>query len=305
MPIEIHGTCDPAFNAVRLAMADNFADGGEVGEAVAVWADGKPVIDLWAGHCDAARRKPWQRDTIACMFSVGKPFAIFALLMLAERGAIGLDDAVTDYRPEYGAAGKGSTTIRHIVTHMAGLPGVLGAKPGDAYDWQVMVRAIENELPISAPGEEGCYHTFTLGPAREVTQVGAVIGRTFSYELLAGVSGAASDDVDAALITLEEAGLVARRGAVPHATYIFKHALVQDAAYESLLKSTRRSVHARVAEILATISPNIAETQLEMLAHHFGEAGSTELVIQYWRQATKRARERSANMEAISHASRG
>ncbi len=83
MPTEIFGTCDPAFNAVRDALQENFASGDEVGEAVAVWAGGKLVADLWAGHRDAARRLPWQADTIACMFSVGKPFAIFALLMLA------------------------------------------------------------------------------------------------------------------------------------------------------------------------------------------------------------------------------
>ena len=163
MAVEIFGTCDPAFSAVRDALQENFADGGEVGEAVAIWSEGRCVVDLWAGHCDAARSKPWQRDTIACMFSVGKPFAIFALLMLAERGEIDLDDKVEKYWPEYARAGKAATTIRHIVTHMAGLPGVLGVEPGGAYDWDTMVQAIENEAPISVPGEEGCYHTFTLG----------------------------------------------------------------------------------------------------------------------------------------------
>ena len=163
MTIEIFATCDAAFTPVRDALQENFASGDEAGEAVAVWAGGSSVVDLWAGHRDAARRLPWQDDTIACMFSVGKPFAIFALLMLAERGEIDLDDPVTKYWPEYGQAGKETTAVRHIVIHMAGLPGVLGAKPGDAYDWDAMVRAIENEAPISVPGEEGCYHSFTLG----------------------------------------------------------------------------------------------------------------------------------------------
>ena len=144
-----------------------------------------------------------------------------------------------------------------------------------------------------------------LGPAREVAQVGAVIGRTFSYELIGGVSEAASDDIDAALIKLEESGLAIRRGAPPHASYTFKHALVQDAAYESLLKSARRSLHARVAETLEAISPNIAQTQPELLAHHFGEAGVGELAVRYWRRATERASERSASVEAINHAGRG
>jgi|TARA_B100000315_G_C14106880_1_gene376363 hypothetical protein len=73
MSIEIFGICDPAFNAVKLALQENFDSGDEVGEAVAVWAEGRQVVDLWAGHRDAARRLPWQRDTIACMFSVGNP----------------------------------------------------------------------------------------------------------------------------------------------------------------------------------------------------------------------------------------
>jgi CubicO group peptidase (beta-lactamase class C family) len=192
MSIEISGTCDPAFDAVRHALQENFASGDEVGEAVAVWADGRCVVDLWAGHCDQARRKPWQRDTIACMFSVGKPFAIFALLMLAERGEIGLDDPVATYWPEYARAGKEATTVRHIVSHRAGLPGVLGANPGDAYDWNAMVRAIENEPPISVPGAEGCYHTFTLGHlagelVRRVT--GKSIGRFVREEIFEPLGG--------------------------------------------------------------------------------------------------------------------
>ena len=192
MSVEIFSTCDPAFTAVRDALQENFASGDEVGEAVAVWADGRCVVDLWAGHRDAARRLPWREDSIACMFSVGKPFAIFALLMLAERGEIGLDDRVAKYWPEYAQSGKKTTTVRHIVTHMAGLPGVLGAKPGDAYDWDAMVRAIEREPPISVPGEEGCYHTFMLGHltgelVRRVS--GKSIGRFVREEIFEPLGG--------------------------------------------------------------------------------------------------------------------
>ncbi|MBT4428103.1 MAG: beta-lactamase family protein [Rhodospirillaceae bacterium] len=192
MAVEIFGTCDPAFSAVRVALQENFADGGEVGEAVAVWADGCSVVDLWAGHCDEARSKPWLEDSIACMFSVGKPFAIFALLMLAERGEIELDKLVADYWPQYARAGKETTTIRHIVTHMAGLPGVLGVAPGGAYDWDAMVQAIENAAPISVPGEEGCYHTFTLGHltgelVRRVS--GKSIGRFVREEIFEPLGG--------------------------------------------------------------------------------------------------------------------
>ena len=144
-----------------------------------------------------------------------------------------------------------------------------------------------------------------LGPAREVAQVGAVIGRSFTYELLGGVSKAAHGDIDAALIKLEEAGLAIRRGSPPHATYTFKHALVQDAAYESLLKSARRSLHARVAEVMEETSPGVAETQPELLAHHYTEAGLTERALDYWQRAGQRALERSAHFDANAHAERG
>jgi CubicO group peptidase (beta-lactamase class C family) len=192
MTITISGSCDAAFMPVREAMEENFASGEEIGEAVAVWLGERCVVDLWAGHRDAARILPWREDTIACMFSVGKPFAIFALLMLAERGEIDLDDKVAMYWSEFAAAGKEETTIRHIVTHTAGLPGVLGLKPGDAYDWDTMRRAIEQAPPISAPGAEGCYHTFTLGHltgelVRRVS--GKSIGRFVHDEIFAPLGG--------------------------------------------------------------------------------------------------------------------
>jgi CubicO group peptidase (beta-lactamase class C family) len=160
--VDVRGHCDPAFEAIREALGRNMA-AGEVGEAVALYADGELKVDLWAGHRDARRSSPWEADTLLCMFSVGKPVAILAVLMLADRGEIDLDAPVAEYWPEYARNGKEATTVRHVVTHMAGLPGVEGLPGGSAYDWGRMVAAIEEAKPYTVPGENGCYHSFTMG----------------------------------------------------------------------------------------------------------------------------------------------
>ncbi len=157
-----HGHCAPGFNAVGAAFERNMED-GDLGAAFALYQGGAIKVDLWAGHRDAAGNVPWNADTLVCMFSVGKPVAITAVLMLADRGQIELDGPVSDYWPEYAQNGKRDTTVRHVVTHMAGLPGVEGLPGGAAYDWDGMVTKIEQARPYSPPGREGCYHTFTMG----------------------------------------------------------------------------------------------------------------------------------------------
>ncbi|MDP6588613.1 MAG: AAA family ATPase [Alphaproteobacteria bacterium] len=144
-----------------------------------------------------------------------------------------------------------------------------------------------------------------LGPAREVAQVGAVIGREFSYPLLAGVAAMAEGTLAARLEALTDSQLVFARGAPPDASYTFKHALVQDAAYESMLKPRRKALHARVAEVLETQTPDIAETQPELLAHHYTEAGSTAPAVDYWHRAAQQALGRSSYFEAENHAKSG
>ena len=114
---------------------------------------------LWAGHRNAARSLPWEHDTIVMMFSTCKPFATMAVLMLADRSLIDLDELVSAYWPEYAQAGKENTTVRHILTHRAGLPGLLGLRNGDLYNWDTIIRAIEAAAPLLPPGRTGCYHT--------------------------------------------------------------------------------------------------------------------------------------------------
>jgi predicted ATPase/class 3 adenylate cyclase len=144
-----------------------------------------------------------------------------------------------------------------------------------------------------------------LAGAKQVAQTAAIIGREFSYELLRAVSSLSEDELCGALWRLTESELILQRGDPPQARYMFKHALIQDAAYHSLLRANRRIQHSRVAEALEKLFPETAETQPELLAHHYTEAGLTTEAIPFWRKAGQRAVERSANVEALSHLNRG
>ena len=144
-----------------------------------------------------------------------------------------------------------------------------------------------------------------VGPVKEMAQIGAALGREFSFELMASLTGIAENDLARSLEQLVAAELVHRRGTPPHATYTFKHALVQDAAYGTLLRAKRQELHARIAEVLEAKFPETTETQPEILARHSTEAGLTRPAIDYWRRAGERAAKRSANVEAIAHLKRG
>jgi predicted ATPase len=144
-----------------------------------------------------------------------------------------------------------------------------------------------------------------LGPAKESAQVGAVLGREFTYEVLQAVTALDEDRLQQGLQRLVEAELVHQRGLPPRARYIFRHALVQETAYESLLKSTRQRLHGQVAQVLETRFAKAVETQPELVAHHYTEAGLVAQAIPYWQQAGQRATQRSANREAINHLTKG
>jgi class 3 adenylate cyclase len=140
-----------------------------------------------------------------------------------------------------------------------------------------------------------------LGSAREVARVGSVIGRGFSYGLLRTLAGMADTALQAALEQLVEADILLVQGFPPDCDYRFKHALIQDAAYENLLKSRRQVLHRRVAEILRDRFPATAAAEPEVLAHHFTQAGLTDAAIEWWGKAGEQALRRSAFREAISH----
>src|SRR5437867_4291196 len=138
-------------------------------------------------------------------------------------------------------------------------------------------------------------------PAKEVAQVGAVLGREFSYALLHAVHPLPEAELEAALARLVDAELVYPRGSPPEATYLFKHALVQEVAYESLLKTRRRELHRAIAQVLVEKFPAVAEAQPELLAQHWTAAGDAEAAIAAWQRAGDRAKEWSAYAQAADH----
>ena len=144
-----------------------------------------------------------------------------------------------------------------------------------------------------------------LAPVRNIAEIGAAIGREFSHELIAAVSELPEDELRDALGQLVASELIYRRGTPPDAVYTFKHALVQEAAYSTLLRGARQQLHARIATIVPERFPEIAVTQPELLAHHCAEGGLAEAAIDYWFAAGERALHTSANVEAIRHLSQG
>jgi class 3 adenylate cyclase/predicted ATPase len=144
-----------------------------------------------------------------------------------------------------------------------------------------------------------------LVSAKGIAQMGATIGRQFAYDLLHAVSQLDEATLQRELRRLVAAELLYQRGLLPQATYVFKHALIQDAAYQSLLKSTRQQYHQQIAQVLESQFPEMTEAQPELLAHHYTEAGLTEQAVHYWHHAGQRASERSAHAEAIAHLRQG
>jgi TOMM system kinase/cyclase fusion protein len=144
-----------------------------------------------------------------------------------------------------------------------------------------------------------------LATVKGLAQLGATLGREFSYELLHAVSPWDERTLRRGLQQLVAAEFLYQRGLPPQATYLFKHALIQEAAYQSLLRSTRQQHHQHIAQVLEARFPDLCATQPELLAHHYTEAGLMAPAISYWQQAGTRAIQRSANMEAIAHVQRG
>jgi class 3 adenylate cyclase/predicted ATPase len=171
-------------------------------------------------------------------------------------------------------------------------------------------RLTAGAVPSPAPAVPASLHASLmarldrLGPAKEVAQIGAVIGREFSHALLALVVRKPEAELGAALDRLVHAGLLFRQGTPPHATYLFKHALVQDAAYGTLLREPRRALHARIAEALENQFAEVAEARPEILAHHCTEAGLIEKAAGLWGKAGQRSLARSALIEAAQQLAR-
>ena len=144
-----------------------------------------------------------------------------------------------------------------------------------------------------------------LGPAKELVQLCSILGREFTYEMLLAIQPQGEQMLQQGLRQLVESELLYQRGVLPKATFIFKHALIQETAYQSMLKNTRRRYHQKIAEVLVKQFPDLAAAQPEIIAHHYSEAGLKTEAISYWQQAGQRAVERFANQEAIAHLTKG
>ena len=158
------GRCAAAYEPVRAAFGQCFDELGEVGAAVCVVVDGEVVVELWGGHADAARQRPWGRDTLVDVYSVGKPIIATLVLQLIDDGVVGLDDPIAAHWPAFGAAGKEEATVRHALCHRAGVPAIrerLG--DDDLYDFHRMTDALAATEPWWTPGERHSYHTNTYG----------------------------------------------------------------------------------------------------------------------------------------------
>lgn len=161
---EISGECAAGFEAVREAFAANFAAGREVGASFAAMRDGEPIVDLWGGYADAARTRPWQRDTIVNVFSTTKAMTALCAHMLVDRGQLDVDAPVAQYWPEFAQQGKERITTRQLLSHTAGLAALRAVLPAEAfYDWQRIVEALQSETPWWEPGTANGYHAITYG----------------------------------------------------------------------------------------------------------------------------------------------
>ncbi len=183
----IDGHCEDRFAAVREAFASNFADGGDVGASVAVALGGSLVVDLWGGHLDHERTRPWQRDTLINVFSTTKTMSCLSLLVCASRGDIDVDAPVARYWPEFGAGGKDGVLIRHLLSHTAGVSGWNERlAPTDLYDWERCTSLLAAQEPWWEPGSRSGYHAITQGylvgeVVRRVT--GRTVGTFFRQEI--------------------------------------------------------------------------------------------------------------------------
>jgi class 3 adenylate cyclase/tetratricopeptide (TPR) repeat protein len=173
---------------------------------------------------------------------------------------------------------------------------------GDHYDYAGSARAVT--IPATLR-DSLMARLDRFMPVKEIAQIGAAIGREFSYELIAAVAPMPRVQLDDSLAQLSASGLAFRRGTPPESVYTFKHALVQDAAYDTLLKSRRRELHAKIARVIEARFPNVKATEPEVLAHHFTAAGLTEAAIPLWQAAGELALKRMALTEAIGHLNQG
>ena len=162
--IPINGSCEPRFANVRALFQRSFDSGVEIGGAVSFVLDGKRVVDLWGGHCDLARTREWERDTLVNVYSTTKGMTSICAHQLIEKGLLDIEAPVAQYWPEFAAGGKEDISVRWLLSHKAGLCAVREPLPKDSlYDWDRMCSALAAQKPWWTPGDGHGYHAFTFG----------------------------------------------------------------------------------------------------------------------------------------------
>jgi len=160
----VNGEATEKFAPLRAVLEQHLDSGEDIGAAVAVYLRGDLVADLWGGHLDEARTRPWERDTIANVWSVTKTMTFLVSLMLADRGELDFNARVSDYWPEFAQAGKSQIEVRHILGHTSGLPyWTEPLAPEDLADWDLCTSLLAAQEPIWTPGTASGYHLVTQG----------------------------------------------------------------------------------------------------------------------------------------------
>lgn len=188
LAIPVSGTYDERFAGVVDAFIANYTSEDELGSAVSVVVDGRPVVDLWGGWQDAERTRPWEADTLVCMMSVAKGISAVAFNVLLDRGLVDVDEPVATYWPEFAANGKDELPVRYLLDHRAGLPVLTPDKlwPGAMFDREAMVTALAAQAPLWEPGTVAAYHVHTQGYLlSEITRrvTGSLLGEFVASEI--------------------------------------------------------------------------------------------------------------------------
>ncbi|MHA1985143.1 MAG: serine hydrolase domain-containing protein [Promethearchaeota archaeon] len=191
--VEIQGFCDKRFESVKKAFEKNFKEGLEVGASFAATINGKFVIDIWAGHADAAQSLPWEENTIVNVYSTTKVMTAICTLMLIDRGLLDLDAPVARYWPEFAQNGKEEIPVRFLLSHTSGLSGwEKKITVEDLYDWDKVTNLLAAQKPWWEPGTKSGYHSSTFGNllgelVRRIT--GKTIGTFFKEEVAEPLNG--------------------------------------------------------------------------------------------------------------------
>jgi len=190
-PDAVHGDVDDGYGPVADAFRANFARGTEIGAAVAVYRNGRKVVDLWGGYRDGRTRVPWRPDTVVNLYSTSKGISSLALAVAASRGLLDYDARVADYWPQFARAGKADITVRQLLAHQAGLPALdARLQLSDLADTQRLSDALAAQAPAWPPGTRHGYHAITLGwyeseLLRHADPAGRTLGQFFADEVAA------------------------------------------------------------------------------------------------------------------------